>query len=73
MSVLITLMTVTNVPTVPTPMAVLSATADQDYKEMGEFVMVIINILKQLNNACLQVSTHMLSKKHDYFWPADQP
>ena len=51
MSVLITLMTVTNVPTVPTPMVVLSATADQDYKEMGEFV----------------------SKKHDYFWPADQP
>ena len=48
MNVLIILMTVTNVPTVPTPMVVLSATANQDYKEMGEFVSKSVTIFGQL-------------------------
>lgn len=59
MSVLTIPMTVTSVPSVLTLRVVLSVTADQGYGEMGEFVQVIINLLKLFVNECLHLS-HMV-------------
>ena len=64
MSVLLVLITVTDVPTVLIRRVVLSVTAVLDYKEMGELVQVhVINLLKLLINVCIHVFRMLHNRK----------